>query len=143
MTPRPSLHIVTQWHGQAPPGQPDQRNTPPVFVEYVANKEGRTGMRVSYGLKGEKAQQLAAPIERGEWIDWSIRIKWSQKNDGHAEVWKNGELLSWKNGATRAIGPNMYNAEPHYFKIGIYRGYDLKFPTTVYYDDVTIARKQP
>jgi len=56
--------------------------------------------------------------DRGRWIDWVLRVRWSKGADGSLELWKDGTSL------VRDTGPNCYNDggdEAPYFKFGIYK----------------------
>lgn len=140
---RHNLHIIAQWHDQPPAGGAPLLNTPPISLNYIADDKGNTGIRIVYGPEGVKKQKLETPIKLGEWVDWTFHIKWSLGNAGFAEVWKNGEKLVWEEGKDKVVGRNMFNSEPHFLKIGIYRGHGLQGTTTVYYDDVTISAIPP
>ena len=47
--------------------------------------------------------------------------------------------LTSDRGATRITGPNMYNAEPNYLRLGLYRGKGQTQTNTFYYDEIRIA----
>ncbi|MEP2653802.1 MAG: heparin lyase I family protein, partial [Paraglaciecola sp.] len=79
--------------------------------------------------------------ETGSWINWVFQVKWSHKEDGLINVWKDGELVVSKTGA------NTFNDKTApYFKAGIYKGWhdssvlDENNATnrTIYFDDVAI-----
>ncbi len=56
------------------------------------------------------------PYKKNVWTDWVVHVKWSNKNDGLVELWKNGnKLVSHK-------GVNMLN-EPGagWLKLGLYK----------------------
>lgn len=73
-------------------------------------------------------------IKKGNWVDITYRIKWSEKNDGFIEVFVNGKNVS--NG--KVYGPNLYNSSGNYFKIGIYEDKKNPYKNSLYYDDVSI-----
>ncbi|MCE7065089.1 polysaccharide lyase [Dyadobacter sp. CY326] len=55
-------------------------------------------------------------VTKSKWIDFVVHAKWSYKNDGLIEVWKNNKLVFSKS------GPNCYNDKLNpYFKIGLYK----------------------
>ena len=62
-----------------------------------------------------------------------------RRSDGFLEAWKDGVALTSDRGATRITGPNMYNAEPNYLRLGLYRGKGQTQTNTFYYDEIRIA----
>ena len=53
---------------------------------------------------------------RDRWVDWSFVIRWSHKNDGVFKAYKDGKLISARQ------GPNTFNdAVAPKFTIGIYK----------------------
>lgn len=59
-----------------------------------------------------------AVADRGAWVDWVVRVKWSTGHDGQLEVWKDGARV------LRDAGPNCYNDgddQAPYFKFGLYK----------------------
>ena len=50
------------------------------------------------------------------WTDWVVHARWSFRDDGLLEIWKDGEKIIEQH------GPNTYNDQRGmYFKIGIYK----------------------
>ncbi len=60
-----------------------------------------------------------APMQKGQWNDFVMHIKWSPNGDGILKVWVNGTL------ELNSVGPNYYNEHPTdtypYFKMGLYQ----------------------
>ena len=57
---------------------------------------------VGFDVAGEKTL-WEGKYEKGEWVDWVIHAKWSFKDDGFLEIYKNGKTIA------RYDGPNCYN----------------------------------
>ena len=133
--------VMGQWHDQPDPGQPGTGYGPPISVRFRVESTGPS-FRVAYGRSdyGETLQNLDTPVEKGKWIDLVFLIRFSQVSDGFLEVWKDGVPLQTADGATRITGPNMYNAQPNSFRLGLYRGGNQTTTSVLYYDDVKIYR---
>jgi hypothetical protein len=57
----------------------------------------------------------SAPVERGRWVDWEFRVRWSWRSDGLIEVRRDGETI------VRATGANTYrDLVAPYMKFGVY-----------------------
>lgn len=77
-----------------------------------------------------------APVRRGEWVDWVVRVHWSYGPDGLVEIWENGRLLA------RHAGPNAYNdVKGFYLMIGdsAYDGLGTADRHVSYFDDVRMG----
>jgi len=75
--------------------------------------------------------QWIGPVMRGEWIDWTFRVRWSYGEDGLTEVWRNGEIVMQRK------GPNTYNDfRGVYLKLGLYHPVRHE---TVYLDRISIS----
>lgn len=85
----------------------------------------------------DKRRKLAfLPLEREQWTDWVVHVRWSSEKDGFWTIWKNGtEVVSEKNIITQypeARGP--------YVKFGQYHSVDKHTPeNTVYFDEYRVA----
>ncbi|WP_204046502.1 heparin lyase I family protein [Microbispora siamensis] len=56
------------------------------------------------------------PYATGAWTDWVVHVKWRTDTQGMFEVWRNGQRVLQRSGATHAGGPRS-----PYFKFGIYK----------------------
>lgn len=77
-----------------------------------------------------------APIEKDKWMDFVFHIKFSYKNDGILEIWKDGQKIADKK------GPNHYNDKaPPYFKLDLYKGNwkSAVRKQVIYYDEIRIG----
>jgi len=95
--------------------------------------------------EGCKGYNLGS-YKKGQWTDWVFRIKWSYKQDGILEVWKDGQRVVSQN------GPNTFNDQvAPYLKIGLYKSAWIPGQNwakksspvntrTAYYDEIRIAR---
>lgn len=83
--------------------------------------------------------------EVGEWIDWTISVRWSYKEDGLLQIWKDQELI------VDQSGPNSFNDQKFpYMKLGVYKwiwkdpawldpeDYSKVDTRVLFYDDVSI-----
>ena len=132
--------IMGQWHDQSEPGESPSGYSPPISVHYRSTG-GQSSFVFTYGLRqtGGPITEVEAPIKRGKWINLMFHIGFSQGKDGFLEVWKDGVPVKTDQGIARITGPNMFNAEPNYLRIGLYRGVGQKQTNTLYYDEIKIA----
>lgn len=132
--------IMGQWHDQPLQGEKPSGYSPPISVHYRSDG-GRPRFVFTYGLRqaGGPITEVEAPIERGKWIDLMFHIRFSRGKDGFLEVWADGAQVKTPQGGTRITGPNMFNAEPNYLRLGLYRGKDQTQTNVLYYDEIKIA----
>ena len=135
-----NYQIMGQWHDQPVPGGTPTGFSPPISVHYRSSGASQ-GLQFRYGLlqTGGLITTIDTPIQKGTWVDLMLHIRFSQGSGGFLEVWKNGVMLATGTGATRIMGPNMYNAEPDYLRLGLYRGKAQPQTNTFYYDEIRIA----
>ncbi|MFD3513937.1 heparin lyase I family protein [Streptomyces sp. NPDC058657] len=99
-----SAEIVSQWH-QCDVGCPG--GSPPLAL---MTDEGRWKI----DFRGEFIDLGA--YTTGEWVDWVFHVTWRTDTTGLLQVWKNGERVVHRTGATHDGGPRS-----PYFKFGIYK----------------------
>jgi len=135
-----NYQIMGQWHDQPPPGGTATGNSPPISVHYRFSADG-AALRITYGLlqTGGPISTLETPIQRGRWVDLMFHIRFSRGAGGFLEAWKDGVMMTSSTGATRLTGPNMYNDEPDYLRLGLYRGKGQTQTNTLYFDEIRIA----
>jgi hypothetical protein len=134
-----SWQIMGQWHDQPSPGVPPTGYSPPIRVQY---RPDLGALQLIYGriqVFNDPQQTINIPVTLGTWTDLMFHIKFSQGNDGFAEVYKNGVQIG-----TRITGPNMFNGEPNYLRIGLYRGpkkggKGQQQTNILYYDEIKIG----
>lgn len=128
--------VVAQWHASPDLDEGEDWRSPPLAVRTKGTMWQVTcrwdSKHISDGNTAEGNEMLwSGAIDRGQWTDWVFHIKWSWKQDGIVEVWKNGQLLK------RREGPNCYNDKGGlYFKWGIYHTEEDR---TLYNDELRIA----
>ncbi|MDP2647903.1 MAG: polysaccharide lyase [Candidatus Yanofskybacteria bacterium] len=111
------FHIMGQWHDQPDPGEEPTGYSPPIRVDYRPDLGSLSLLYGRIQVFDDPQQTVNIPITLGTWTDLMFHIKFSQGNDGFVEVYKNGVQVG-----KRITGPNMFNAEPNYLRIGLYRG---------------------
>ncbi|MEU9574777.1 heparin lyase I family protein [Streptomyces massasporeus] len=99
-----SAEIVSQWHqcDTACPG-----GSPPLAL---LTDEGRWKI----DFRGQFLDLGA--YTTGVWVDWVFHVTWRTDSSGVLQVWKNGERVVNRTGATHDGGPRS-----PYFKFGIYK----------------------
>jgi hypothetical protein len=143
---------IVQWHGLPDDGEPWRRA--PLSLSIDPSGDGSTE---NYVLKQQADSRKIQPYasyeyvnqtnlgsiedDKGQWVDWTVHVKWSYQNDGFLEVYKDGELVfeqtNQMNTFNDDLGP--------YWKLGIYKhkwsdGSDFGADTrTLYFDDITIG----
>lgn len=114
--PAKPVDIVMQWHGI--PG--NFRATYPNLEISVG--DDRWQMRQSFGdpktQPTRRETKFEDRVQPGVWTAWVIHAKWSPKEDGLLQVWKDGKLVA------DLKGPNTYGTigleYTPYLKTGIY-----------------------
>lgn len=114
--PGRAVDIVLQWH--AIPG--NWRATYPNLEISIGNTNWF--VRQSFGNAQEKPTRtnlrLDEPVRRCAWVSWVIHAKWSPRDDGLLQIWKDSRLV------VERSGPNVYGTigEDYtpYLKTGIY-----------------------
>lgn len=139
-TPRGiSWQLMGQWHDSPDPGEPATGFSPPIRMDYQPDLGT---LRLIYGriqVFADQQQTVDVPITLGAWTDLMFHIKFSQGADGFAEVYKSGVQVG-----PRITGPNMFNAQPNYLRIGLYRGPDnggagQSQTNVLFYDEIKIG----
>lgn len=121
--------IYTQWHQEANNGSPN------LDLWVTDGDQPELRMSVRGGLLGEDVSQYTAvydlgPLVRGEWLDHTVRIKWSSDPDeGNTKVWINGERK------VNAVAANLYEGQSVYLKQGIYAANNTTREHTVYFSE--------
>jgi len=116
--------IVVQWHATPDRWRDDKYEdwrSPPLSIQINGNDweiETRWDSRpVTPDNDCEGYETIwKGPIQRGEWTQWVIHVKWNYNSSGLLQVWKNNIRVVNKN------GPVCYNDRKGiYLKIGIYK----------------------
>lgn len=115
--------VFTQWHHTGLTGSP-----PLEF--YVVGEEMR--MRVG-GAEG--VELWKAPLNRGQWNDFVLRVRWSAKpSEGLVELYVNGQQV---------VAPvqvsTLYKGQGVYLKQGLYRNAAIRSEGVVFHDGFTVA----
>jgi hypothetical protein len=113
--------IVAQWHANPDFELGETWRSPPISLR---TNEGKWQLVVLWAtdsvntnktISGRKIFDFGK-YNRGQWTDWVFHIKFSYKEDGILEVWKNGAKI------VNRRGPNYFNDKKGpYFKFGIYK----------------------
>ncbi|GGW49419.1 hypothetical protein GCM10010381_38460 [Streptomyces xantholiticus] len=99
-----SAEIVSQWH-QCDVGCPG--GSPPLAL---LTDDGRWKI----DFRGQFID--LGQYTTGAWVDWVFHVTWRTDSTGLLQVWKNGERVVNRTGATHDGGPRS-----PYFKFGIYK----------------------
>lgn len=140
--------ILAQWHEIPDFNLGESWRTPPIDLmtkdsHWVLEIKWATdSVNTNQTISGRKTIDLGTCVTK-VWTDFVIHIKFSYKEDGMVQAWKDGKLVfNYK-------GPNTYNDKTlPYFKIGIYkwRWKDLDSKSKlsrriVYFDNVIIGNE--
>lgn len=142
---RPRLwQCVGQWHDQPDPQRGETWATfpghSPAIALYYTSKHGVPALELWYGAKMQQDIVAVAPIRKGEWLDVVFHIGWSSGATGFVEAWLNGQpLITPQRPQHRVFGPNMWNAYPHFLKVGLYRTSEITTTNSVYFDEVRVG----
>ncbi len=117
--------VVAQWHQEGCCGSPP--------LELFVRGE-QMNLRVG-GADGDIVWQ--GPLERGEWHDFVLQVKWSSNpKTGFVQFWHNGELA-----VPKTHGATQYGKEMNYLKLGLYRDDSIRTEASVYHDGFVMAEK--
>jgi len=141
--------IVAQWHG-SPDFKIGETWRNPVMA--LKTHGGRWSLLNRWDAKpntyagGKRSYEGTmrwdfGPYRTGVWTDWVFHVKWSYKDDGFLQVWKDGKKILDRK------GPNAFNdARGPYFKMGIYKGWrnsrvpcDAVSRRVLYHDEFRMA----
>jgi hypothetical protein len=135
-----SREVIFQLHGNGGGGQ---YGIPPLALTVDGN-EWFWGISSSQDPTPDEADEYGrTPLIKGEWVDFVIHAKFSNRNDGYGlyEFWRNGEMLFTRN------GPNCYDDEKKIRgpQMGIYKWdwsqsgeYEVS-DRTIYLDEISVG----
>jgi hypothetical protein len=138
--------IIAQWHEVPDWDLGEKWRSPPISLGiennrfYVKILWAAAAVNTNKTIDGEK-KAILGNVEKEKWNDWVFHIRFSYREDGILEIWKNKEKVF------EYYGPNSYNDENFpYFKIGIYKwgwngwsGYSPEDERVLFYDEVKIG----
>ncbi len=114
-----SQEIITQWHDLPDVFLGETWRKPPLSLvtkngNWFLSQNWDSKEVTKIGHENKNTTNLGR-YEPEKWTDWVFHVKWSYKDDGLIEIWKNNKLILSK------TGPNVYNDFfGPYFKIGLY-----------------------
>ena len=164
---RPNWQVVAQWHHQPVFSEGESWDdfsfkgySVPLSLNYHYFNQGDPGLRgVAEVLESNDVEGFnpdwdeqpalilylgvppvpvaMVPIEKGEWIDLQIDIRWSDTENGGVRARVNDKPFTdgWVSGRT------MLNEASHYFKFGLYRNPSILFTNSLFFDDIRITRR--
>lgn len=105
--------MFTQWH------QTRTGGVQPLSFE-IENVRGREWIRLRvWGGKADSPAKRAwrlAPLVRGKWYDFALRVRWAPDRNGLVQAWLNGKPVAFASQI-----PTLYYDESVYLKQGFYR----------------------
>lgn len=111
--PNSDWNVFTQWH------QTETHGVQPLSFE-ISNDQGREWIRLrSWGGDAVSPTRRAwrlAPLVRGRWYDFALRVRWAPDLTGLLQVW-----LDKKQVLPTTRTPTLYFGESVYLKQGFYR----------------------
>jgi len=146
--------LVMQWH--AIPG--NGKATNPNLEISVANT--RWHIRQTYGDPHTKKTgwqtDLDDPVVMGKWVSWVVHAKWSPRDDGIVQIWKDGKLVVDRKGQnvystigveyTPYLKTGIYHPAWHLDKDGAREAFDQERPVAtnkvIYVTDVKIGSER-
>ncbi len=137
--------VLAQWKGKRDKSLGEQSKSPALALRtrkkvlYITNRWDDRIVTPENHSPNETIWQGSRDV--GVWAKWVVHARWSFRDDGLLEIWKDGRQIVEKH------GPNTYNdRRGMYFKVGIYKapwGHPDR-PShvdrrVVYHDDVWIG----
>lgn len=112
-SPGTSWNVFTQWH------QSGSTGVQPISFE-IANEGNREWLRLRvWGGDPNKPVRRAwrlAPLVRGRWYDFALRVDWAPDRSGGVQVW-----LDRRQVVPETRTPTLYPGQAVYLKQGFYR----------------------
>jgi hypothetical protein len=111
---------LAQFHAPPDPGE-IWRNPPLGFDTKDGNWEiwnrwDRRAIQTDNAYESGHRLLWKGALQKGQWNDWVVHVKWSYQSDGFLEIWLNDQKVVDDN------GPNCYNDQSQrYFKWGVYK----------------------
>jgi hypothetical protein len=115
---------VVQWKN-------DGTGSPPLHIGIWGDQ-----LRLEAGPQHNWKTMWETPLVRGQWLNFTARIKFSSDPAvGWVELWYGGQLVLPRT-PTQTLFPGLAN----YFKVGLYRDAAISGTGVVFHDGVRIAR---
>jgi hypothetical protein len=112
-SPNSSWNVFTQWHQSGPNG------VQPLSFE-ITNDRNREWLRMrAWGGDPNNPVRRAwrlAPLVRGRWFDFALRVHWAPDHSGLVQVW-----LDHRQVVPETRTPTLYAGQSVYLKQGFYR----------------------
>jgi hypothetical protein len=106
--------------------------SPPLQIKV----EGET-ISLAAGSQLNWRKLWSSPLVRGEWLDFTFRVKWSSDpNVGWVELWYRGRQV-----LERYPMATLYPGLRNYLKLGLYRDASITETGVVYHDDVRVSTR--
>jgi hypothetical protein len=149
--PAGGADIVMQWHAVPGNGKPTNPNLE------ISVRGSAWRIRQTFGDPPDHKQgwqtDLEDPVRPGEWASWVIHAKWSPRDDGLIQIWKDGKPVAERKGCnvytsigvdyTPYLKTGIYHPEWHLDKEGRRAAFDKEKPVAtrkvVYVTDVKIG----
>ena len=115
---------IVQWKNEG-------TGTPPLQIGIRGDQIGLAG-----GPQVNYRWPWKTTLERGKWLDFTVRIKWSSNAQvGWVEAWYEGQKV-----LERYPMATLYPGLENYFKLGLYRDSSISQTGVVFHDAVVISR---
>lgn len=132
----PQNEVVAQWHSSRDRFLGEKGGRGPPLALRIQNGN----WRITYGMDSDFLSKPGAKaifplwekkVEPGVWVDWVFRVRWSYKDDGYIDIWKDGKQIVKYN------GPNAYNdLRGVYLKLG---SYHPRVNRVIYFDEIRLG----
>jgi uncharacterized protein (TIGR03382 family) len=139
----PGVEYFYKWSTMFPEGYPSS-NTWQLFAQW--HQDGCCGSPpLEFYLNGEEMRMRVgggsgkilwrAPLQRGHWNDFVLRVKWSaDPKVGFVELYKDGQLV-----VPKTMVATQFGSEKNYLKLGLYRDASISQTASVYHDGFTMG----
>jgi hypothetical protein len=119
-------------------------NTWQVFLQW--KNEGTGTPPLGLSVKGEQIHMdtgpqfnykklWTTPLVRGQWLDFLVRVYWSETTTGWVEATYNGQQV-----LARTYLPTLYSGLKNYLKMGLYRDAAIQGTGIVYHDALKVVQ---
>jgi hypothetical protein len=116
--------VIAQWKNEG-------EGSPPLELDLIGEDVVLTGH-----VDGRGIELGRAPLVRGRWLDFHVRIRFSERaRDAAIELRLRGAPV-----ALRREIPTLYPGRTSYFKLGLYRDGAIEDAASLYHDAVQVRR---
>ena len=116
--------VIAQWKNEG-------TGSPPLELDLLGDD-----VVLSAQAGGKPVELGRAPLARGRWLDFRVRIRFAERaRDAAIDVWYRGRRMVRRRGVA-----TLYPGRTSYFKLGLYRDGAITATAALYHDALEVRR---